>query len=239
MVRRQGRRRRQPFLFVADAGTVIGGALLLALLVGSGILGRALEAGAFTGPLRGQVIYLDPGHGGIDPGACGNSVTEKDVVLKVALCLGVRLERAGAKVVYSRTGDYDLDGDGKDDVEERIKLIESSKATMVISLHCNAFTDPSEYGAQTFYNASGNPQSKRLAETIQAELVKETDTEREASGRIDHFILNASLVPAVTVELGFLSNPHEESLLGSPSYQQKLADCIRRAIIGFVKGPAS
>jgi len=221
---------------VINARVLIFGILLAAILIGSGAFSRALEAvRPAAGPLTGQVVYIDPGHGGIDPGACGSSVLEKDVVLQVALYLGVRLERNGAKVVYTRTGDYDLESEEKSDVRARIDLIESSGATLAISLHCNAFTDPAEYGAQTFYNAQRHPDSRRLAEIIQAELRENTDTYREASARIDHFILNASNVPSATVELGFLSNPHEESLLGSASYRQKLADILTRAIIKFVE----
>lgn len=237
MARRRGvRRRRRPFFYVINARVLIFGILLAAILIGSGAFSRALEAvRPAAGPLTGQVVYIDPGHGGIDPGACGSSVLEKDVVLQVALYLGVRLERNGAKVVYTRTGDYDLESEEKSDVRARIDLIESSGATLAISLHCNAFTDSAEYGAQTFYNAQRHPDSRRLAEIIQAELRENTDTYREASARIDHFILNASNVPSATVELGFLSNPHEESLLGSASYRQKLADILTRAIIKFVE----
>jgi N-acetylmuramoyl-L-alanine amidase len=234
MARRRGARRRRPFFYVANARAVIVVLLFAGVLIGSGVFSRAVETLRQPGPLEGQVIYIDPGHGGIDPGACGATVVEKDVVLEVALYLGVRLERNGARVVYSRTGDYDLETDGKSDVQERINLIDSSGATMVISLHCNAFTDPSEYGAQTFYNSEKHPESRRLAEIIQRKLAEKTDTYREASARIDHFMLNASEVPAVTVELGFLSNPHEESLLGTASYRQQLAKILLEAIVEFV-----
>jgi N-acetylmuramoyl-L-alanine amidase len=138
----------------------------------------------------------------------------------------------------TRPGDYDLETDDKDDVTERIKLIKSSGATIVISLHCNAFTDSSEWGAQTFYNSSKNKENKRLAELIQAQLKEKTGTTREASSRLEHFILNNSSVPSATIELGFLSNPHEEGLLGSPSYQQDLAEYIHQAILNFVAGSA-
>ena len=117
MKRRRGGQERRPFLYVTSARSVILGALLLAVLIASGFLGEERAPTAFTGPLSGQTVYIDPGHGGIDPGACGQFVVEKDVVLKVALYLGVRLEKSGARVVYSRTGDYDLEMDGKDDVK--------------------------------------------------------------------------------------------------------------------------
>ena len=238
MARRRGRRARLPLFIVSSKKAVLGVVLCAAVLVTVWFVGRVVVPAVSPRPLAGQVVYIDPGHGGIDPGACGREVVEKDVVLNVALYLGVRLERDGAKVVYSRTGDYDLQTTDKDDVDERIGLIKSSDATMVISLHCNAFSDPSEWGAQTFYNASMNPESKRMAELIQARLIEETETPREASAKIEHFILNNASVPAVTVEMGFLSNPREEGLLGSHSYQQKLAECIRKAIREFVGGEA-
>jgi len=234
MAKRRGRRGR-PLLLISTTGAVFAVSVFISSLFAGILAGMFIPAGA-VGPLRSQVIYIDPGHGGIDPGACGDEVLEKDVVLRVALYLGVRLEMDGARVVYSRTGDYDLQAGTKDDVEERTKLTQSSGATMVISLHCNAFGDPSEWGAQTFYNASLNPRSKQLAERVQAELVKVTGSPRAASARLDHFILNHSAVPAVTVELGFLSNPKEEGLLGSYSYQQKLAECMRRAVLTFMGG---
>ncbi len=234
MSKRRGRRRRRPLFILTTKRTLFLGVLLLALL-GAGLVKSTRPSAATPGPLAGQVVYIDPGHGGIDPGACGSTWLEKDIALKVALYLGVRLEKSGAKVVYSRTGDYDLETDDVDDTQARLRLIDSSEATMVLSIHCNAFTDPRERGAQTFYNASRNPRSKELAGLIQAELAKDTFTEREISARLDHFMLNYGQKPAVTVELGFLSNPEEEELLGTPSYQQKLAECIRRAIISFVE----
>ncbi len=239
---RRGRRRRRPLLVLTTRRVLFGLAIVFCCSVAwgafgqtanpMGVLGRILPGG----PLSGQVIYIDPGHGGIDPGACGKKHLEKDIVLNVALYLGVRLERSGAKVIYSRTGDYDLDSEEVNDSQARVKLIESSGATIVLSIHCNAFTDSRERGAQTFYNPNKNRNSQMLASLIQEALVEDTPTHREASSKLNHFMLNHSEVPAATIELGFLSNSEEEDLLGSPSYQQKLAECIRKAVISFVQG---
>ena len=244
MARRRGRRASRPLLLLVHKRTLLSLALTLVLmvlafwasrpfLVEHGLISGDEPAGV-VGALSGQIVYVDPGHGGIDPGACGEKYLEKNIALNVALYLGVRLEKSGAKVVYSRTGDYDLESAEVDDVTARQRLIDTSEATIVLSLHCNAFTDSYERGAQTFYNAKKHPDSKKLADLIQEILIKETDTEREASTRLDHFMLNYGEVPAATVELGFLSNPQEEGLLGSPAYQQKLAECIRQAVISFI-----
>ncbi len=229
--RRRGRQKGRPLLVITikSAFGVLAASFIITLVVFKGVI-------PVTGvlPLKGHVIYIDAGHGGIDPGACGSIYTEKEIVLKVALFLGVRLEQGGATIVYARTGDYDLESSSESDVEARIRLMKQSKATIVVSLHCNAFTDPYERGAQVFYNSSRHVDSKKLAESIQGELVRATDTEREISSKLDHFILNHADVPAVTVELGFLSNPSEEGLMGSSEYQQKLALCVHDGILDFL-----
>ncbi len=229
--RRRGRRRGRPLFELFPKG-VLG--ILAASLVISLFISRGVITVSSVRPLEGHVIFIDPGHGGVDPGACGEIYTEKEIVLKVALLLGDRLARSGAQVVYTRTGDYDLETPEVSDVQARINIMKQSKASVAISIHCNDFTDPWERGAQVFYNASKHPDSKRLAQLIQDEFAKHTDTEREISSQLDHFILNHAEMPAVTVELGFLSNPDEEKLLGSDRYQQKLVTCIYNAILAFL-----
>ena len=178
--RRRGRRRGRPLFELFPKG-VLG--ILAASLVISLFISRGVITVSSVRPLEGHVIFIDPGHGGIDPGACGEIYTEKEIVLKVALLLGDRLARSGAQVVYTRTGDYDLETPEVSDVQARINIMKQSKASVAISIHCNDFTDPWERGAQVFYNASKHPDSKRLAQLIQDEFAKHTDTEREISSR--------------------------------------------------------
>ncbi|MBE3519863.1 MAG: N-acetylmuramoyl-L-alanine amidase [Firmicutes bacterium] len=238
MVHRRARRRRRPIFVLSISRTAVYG-LFLACAVLVFAAGNIPFVPAGTGgPLSGQVVFIDPGHGGIDPGAVGRRVLEKDVDLAVAKHLGRLLVRFGARVVYSRTGDYELELEEGADVEARLKLMKESRPTIVVSIHCNAFVSPAEYGAQTFYSAN-HPRSRLLAECIQELLKKETNTYREISSRLDHFILNHANVPAVTVELGFLSNPEEEMLLEDPAYQEKLADIICRGILAFVQSRGS
>lgn len=237
MARKRRAEYRRSFVLVADRNWLILGVSLI-LTAAAFYFGRNIFLPATEqGPLHGQVIFLDPGHGGIDPGACGSRYVEKDIVLKVALNLGVRLEKAGARVVYSRIDDRALGDIDVDDSNARLRLLGESCATMALSIHCNAFSDSREDGAQTFYNAQKHEASKQLAVLVQDELKTETGTLREASTKLDHFILNHSDIPTVTVELGFLSNPGEEELLGDSRYQQKLAAAIFRAVCEFVKGP--
>lgn len=234
--RRRGKRKRTPLFW--HKSTI---AVLLTLVVCGcffRVAGNSVGVPLLPiGPLAGQIVLIDPGHGGIDPGACGSLFFEKDIVLDVSLLLGQKLERYGAKVVYTRTSDG-----VKEEEEEsgssayRSALIEDSKATIVVSIHCNDYKDPRIKGAQVFWNSAGNELSGYLADLIQMELQAKTGTSREVSDDIVHFMLDNAQVPAVTVELGFLSNPEEEMLLGSSVYQDTLAQCICDAILTFCSG---
>jgi len=90
-------------------------------------------------------VVIDPGHGGIDPGAKGNSLKEKDIVLKVALELGHLLEanHKNISVVYTRSKDKFIP------VFQRT-IIARDKADIFISIHCNASTETKANGAETY-----------------------------------------------------------------------------------------
>lgn len=238
MLHSRARPKRRPFFVFVVRRTVVYGLFLACAVVAFAAGKIPFVPAGMLGPLGGQVIFIDPGHGGIDPGAVGSRVLEKDIDLAVAMHLGKLLEKNGARVVYSRTGDYELELEEGADVEARLKLMKESRPTIVISIHCNAFVSSAEYGAQTFYSTN-HPQSRLLAQCIQELLKKETRTYREISSRLDHFILNHAEVPAVTVELGFLSNPEEETLLEDPAYQEKLAELICRGILRFAQSRGS
>lgn len=190
--------------------------------------------------LRGKVVAIDPGHGGIDPGAIGPyGVNEDTIVLAVSLRLATMLENAGAIVVLTRTGDNDVAGTTEGgptarkrvDLRARVAMINAASADVVISVHANHFSSPSEHGAQTFYSADRFPQSRELASLMQRQLSRVTgETRRKISEHIDHYLLEHTMVPGVTVEIGFLSNPREARLLGEPAFQERVAYAMYTAL---------
>jgi len=137
-------------------------------------------------------VFVDPGHGGVDPGAVtalgdGRRLVEKDLTLAVALKLARLLRAAGYRVVLARTGDTSVVRLGQEnladgamrptaarlDLQARIACANSSGASALLSIHFNAFDDPAVGGAQTFYDdarafAAGN---RTLARLIQSNLV--------------------------------------------------------------------
>lgn len=188
--------------------------------------------------IASKIIIVDPGHGGFDPGKPGiNGADEKDLNLQISLKLRDYLEQAGAVVIMTRTTDDDVDGmDGvkykSKDMVERKKLAEGGD--ILVSIHQNSFTQPSVKGAQIFYN-SQSEKGKALAEAIQKSIKEYADPQnkREVKSNTNYYVLRATLIPAVIVECGFLTNPEEEKLLNSETYQDRVAWSIYLGIVRY------
>lgn len=187
------------------------------------------------------VIVIDPGHGGRDPGKVGvNKSLEKDINLSIAMKLKSLLEQNDIKVIMTRvddTGLYSQEDSSKKraDLDNRVNLIESSKADLAISIHQNSFTQEEVKGAQTFYY-SESPEGKKLAEIIQAQLKKTIadGNHRVAKSNTSYYMLKKSACPLVIVECGYLSNIKEAALLLEDNYQEKMAWGMHLAIMQFI-----
>ncbi len=199
--------------------------------------GRVSPAQAVL-PLSGRIICVDPGHGGYDPGTIRNGIQEKDIVLKIALCLRDYLQQGGAWVVLTREKDLDFleitAGPKKRlDMKNRCQIIEEGGGELLISIHANCISSSIWRGAQVFYR-EGSEEGKLLASAIQNELIRILkNTDREAKSG-DYYILRETSIPGVIVEAGFLSNPEEAELLNSPEYQKKIAWAIYLGIISYL-----
>lgn len=184
------------------------------------------------------VIYIDPGHGGLDGGASFNGVHEKDVVLEISFYLKSLFEANGFKCYLTRTGDYDLAPEisqnrKRDDLRVRAKLINESDADIYLSIHANSFTSPKIYGSQTFYQAD-NLESRKLATYI-LDSIKENlkNTKRYPLAITDKFLIDNVNKIGCFVEVGYLSNPNELQLLTNPEYQMKMAAAIYFGVLEY------
>lgn len=175
--------------------------------------------------LKERIIVIDPGHGGSDPGTIGvTGVFEKDVVLPIGLKLGEYLEAAGALVVYTRRDDRYVSK------FDRPKIAELANAELYISIHANSYGVVDVKGIETLYNPL-YLENFRLAQTIQSKLSNILNgNNRGVRPRTDLAVLNNLAIPAVLVEVGFVSNAEEELLLTESEYQNQIAEGLFEGI---------
>lgn len=191
--------------------------------------------------LKDKVIAIDPGHGGHEPGAGGpTGLKEKDVNLDIALLTADLLRQNGANVVLTRSGDTFVS------LEERPLIAARAGADLFISIHNNANPSSSKHGTSTYYrrdNISGTGVSQAdnrlLAETIQSELLRSLGRHNLGVKQANFVVLRAATMPAVLLEISFVTNPQEEQLLKQDSYKAKAAEAITRGISNYFAHKAS
>ena len=173
--------------------------------------------------LLGKVIYIDPGHGGLDPGTIYKNIYEKDLNLQISKKLKKVLENDGAIVYLTRYSDYDLSANNtkerkKSDLNNRAKIINKSKADIYISIHLNSIKSSTWSGAQVFYD-DVNKNNKSLANIMQKNLKENLKTDRKVK-EIKNMLLNRKItIPGILIEVGFLSNPNERYVINcAPGY---------------------
>ncbi len=191
-----------------------------------------------TYPLLGKVIYVDPGHGGLDPGAVHKDIYESDINLQISEVLSTTLGEMGAIVYMTRYGDYDLGvinalNRKRSDLSRRGNIINRSNCDLYISIHLNAVSSPVWYGAQVFYD-DVHEENERLAKIMQEELARYLKTKRKYKKTNDMYLHKRIQHPGILIEVGFLSNPNERYLLRQKYYQQKVSRAIASGVVKFL-----
>lgn len=185
-------------------------------------------------PLTGKIIILDIGHGGDDPGTSYQNILEKDLNLAIGLELEKELSRNGASVILTREGDYDISSPNasrrkKSDFDNRIDLINKSKANVYLSIHINYLEDTSYYGGQIFYYGEEN---KKLAEFLQSEF-NTISYPRSIKPMPNIYMYRRLKIPGVLVECGFISNKKEREKLITPAYQKEIAKVLTKGLVNY------
>ena len=181
-------------------------------------------------PADHDVVVLDAGHGGVDPGKVGTgNVLEKDINLVIVLKLKEYLEMNGVTVYLTRENDAGLytesDNNKKSaDMRARCALIEEVQPDLALSIHQNSYSDASVCGAQVFYYKTSE-KGQKLAKILQDRLnaMPECKKARMIKANTDYYLLLNVSCPIVIAETGFLSNPSEAKLLQTEVYQDRLA----------------
>jgi N-acetylmuramoyl-L-alanine amidase len=238
------------------------------------LIGTVLAVSACAGEPYPRTIVIDPGHGGIDPGAIGSTgdVLEKEVTLRMGIALREQLEATGRyQVVMTREDDRMIG------LLDRLQLARESQADLFISLHADSLVgapqvrgasvytlseptyvhdpaglasevmradmraglDPSsedDVGAETLIDVAQratNGRSLRLAQLLVQELDGTTTMVKRRPAQASFVVLQSPEIPSVLVELGYLSNPADESALADDVHIARLAAAIVRAIDSY------
>ncbi|WP_333859624.1 N-acetylmuramoyl-L-alanine amidase [Clostridium sp.] len=178
-------------------------------------------------------VTIDAGHGGNDKGNVSDlGLNEKDVDLSVALKVGNILEQSGINVVYTRKNDT-ISWDSSSDLKSRFDIANNAKSDLFVTIHCNTYAESSAVKGIENYYSTYSDEAKNVAQNIQSKMVSYTGSVDRGikEGKSQHEILRGTVSPAVMVELGFMSNSEESSLLGSSDYQNKSASAIANGIL--------
>lgn len=188
----------------------------------------ALVALLSVRPVPETIVVVDAGHGGHDPGAVVSGIHEKDLNLTIALLVARKAQGIrGLKVVLTRSADTYVD------LVERVKMAEALGAALYLSIHANYHRDQKVCGIETWMDTNAGPESQRLAETVHRATVLATGAADRGVRRQTLYLRHTSL-PAVLVEVGYLSCPTERKKLLDPAYQERLAEGILEGIREFL-----
>lgn len=190
-----------------------------------------------------MIVCIDPGHGGHDSGAhVAGRRPEKEVVLMFGLSLRPVLQIMGARVVMTRDRDEFIP------LSRRAEIANEAKSDCMVSIHINAASSSHANGAWVIYDDAGDGRGRDLAELIWKNVaaipgMADADEAREVYpdgspwvGNRQLTVISKSRMPAVLVELGFLTNDGDYGQLDDPDMIGPVCRAISEAIIEWGSG---
>ncbi|KKO51890.1 N-acetylmuramoyl-L-alanine amidase family protein [Paenibacillus sp. DMB20] len=174
-----------------------------------------------------KIVVIDAGHGGSAPGKIGYSNTqEKDFTLAMALKVGALLEKQqNIQLVQTRTEDKSVG------LSERAKLANDVNATIFVSIHGNGFHTSTPNGTETLYTRDS---SRQLADIVHKHLIKATGLKDRKVKYQNVAVTRETKMPAILLEIGFLSNQAEEALMLDEEFQYRVAQGIVDGIMEYI-----
>ena len=211
-----------------------------------------------------KTVVIDPGHGGKDPGAVSRYGAEKTVVLQVTRMLSDELTAHGYQVYLTRETDQTtslnertalvnrMDADlflslhanasPKKDaagIETYYLALGSDQTSKMVAMRENAGMQQSikelESLVSTILKGSKSQESRRLAEIVQQQLVEKTEAKNRGVKHAPFIVLTGTKIPAILIEIGFISNPEEAAQLKTATYQRQIAEAIAEGINRYAK----
>lgn len=229
--------------FQRDYGLVADGTCGPATLRALRQLGRKVVGGAphrlrqetrvaISGPqLIGKKVVLDPGHGGDDTGATHGDLTEAELMWDIAARTEGRLAVAGVTTYLTRgpsTGP---------EVGERAAFANTTDADLFVSLHLDAHHTPAAAGLATYYFGTGSGVSSHVGEEFAGLVHREVLARTSLVDCLIHAktyeLLRLTRMPAVQLDLGYLTHPADRDRLADPSFRDTVAEALLAAVQRF------
>ena len=190
----------------------------------SALFNSSSSSGGGTLPGGSIKVFIDAGHGGSDPGAVGNGLKEKDIVLSIATKLGALLNGRGISIKYSRTTDTYLS------LEERARLANAWGADLFVSIHANSATS-SVRGTECYTHPTANTATKTLSGNVSRAIANKFGISNRGHKEANFAVLRLSNMPAILVETAFISNSSDANLLNTR--QDDFANAIFNEILNY------
>ena len=235
---------RNPYPVIEDISVLFEGGRTKIILTTTRIQGyrMAKENGGFSlhlgnpSEIYDKIVVLDAGHGGIDPGAAAGGYNEKDINFTILNQYTKEyFEGSDIKIYFTRTSDVKID------LYERADFASRVEADMFISLHMNAASATSAAGTSVYYSVlntsttSGGLTGKQMATTLAKNLSSALGTKNRGIIAKDFVVVRETRMPAVLIELAFITNASDRKIITTPATQKKAAKTIYDTVVQFFK----
>jgi N-acetylmuramoyl-L-alanine amidase len=174
----------------------------------------------------GKTVVIDAGHGGSDYGAIREGINEKDINLNIAKKVRDILSKQGYLVHMTRDTDVFVS------LEDRVIFAEKFTPDIFISIHVNSSVRPEINGIETHYY---HQESLSLAQTVHAALASAIQTTNRGLFKSKFYVINHTTMPAILVEIGFISNDAERAQLTGEGRKQATAKAIAEGVNNYFK----
>lgn len=213
------------------------------------LMGAAMFRGAVEQVSENQqfefrpLILIDAGHGGIDSGTSSpNGLRESQVNLEISRRLDALMALMGYETRMTRETDDSVATEGEtiraqkqSDLRNRVSMVNEQYNAVLVSIHQNFYPDSRYSGPQVFY--AGNGADQQLAQRMQTALNQALAPKSNRSCKLSEgvYLMKHIKCPGILIECGFLSNPAEEILLQTDTYQNQLCCVIAATLITYVQ----
>lgn len=184
--------------------------------------------------LNKEIIILDAGHGGKDPGALGNGYTEAQATLAISKYAKKYFDASPFQLKMTRTEPnqfYEL--------YERVDFAHREKGSLFVSVHINSFSNPSANGIETYYHSSKpksetEKESKAMASYLQDRAIEAWAKVGNRGVKSQGFyVIRMTAMPSTLLEAGFISNPENLKKISSPEWQEKMGRAVYLGVLDY------